>query len=47
MWVEVLEADAENTRYRGRLLNQPHLHTTVHEGDELWFHPIHVFAIDS
>lgn len=47
MWVEVIETDAENIRYRGRLLNQPHLHTVIHEGDELWFHPIHVFAIDA
>jgi hypothetical protein len=47
MWVEVLEVDAENIRYRGRLLNQPHLHTVINEGDELWFHPIHVFAIDA
>lgn len=46
MWVDVLEVDAENVCYRGRLLNQPHLHTAIHEGDELWFHPMHVFAID-
>ena len=47
MWVEVLEVDADNLRYRGLLLNQPHLHKAINEGDELWFHPIHVFAIDA
>lgn len=45
MWVEVLEVDAENLCYRGRLLNQPHLHAAINEGDELWFHPVHVFAM--
>lgn len=45
MWVEVLEVDAENVHYRARLLNQPHLHTAISAGDEIWFHPIHVFAI--
>ena len=46
MWTEVLEVDAENVRYRGRLLNQPHLHTAIDAGDELWFHPRHVFSLD-
>ena len=46
MWVEVLEVDAENVCYRGRLLNQPHLHRDIDKDDELWFHPIHVCAIE-
>lgn len=46
MWVEVLEVDTDYGRYRGRLLNQPKRHTAISEGHELWFHPIHVFAID-
>lgn len=46
MWVEVLEVDSDYERYRGRLLNQPRLHSAISEGDELWFHPIHVFALD-
>lgn len=45
MWVEVLEKDDDYGRYRGRLLNQPKLHSTISKGHELWLHPVHVFAI--
>lgn len=45
MWVEVVEIDGENARYRGTLANDPMMHSEVHYGDELWFHPVHVFAI--
>lgn len=47
MWVEVIEVDEDCVRYHGRLTNQPHLHAAINEGDTLWFHPIHVFAIAS
>jgi hypothetical protein len=46
MWVEVIEVNDDYGDYRGRLLNQPHLHDAIHEGDELCFHPTHVFAIN-
>ncbi|MFO1483258.1 MAG: hypothetical protein U1F71_07795 [Verrucomicrobiaceae bacterium] len=46
MWVEVIAVDEENQNYQGKLLNTPHLHSVIGEGHTLWFHPIHVFAID-
>lgn len=44
MWVEVVEVDQENERYRGELLSKPHLHSVIAAGHLLWFHPRHVFA---
>jgi hypothetical protein len=44
MWVQVIEADDENERYRGELLNEPLLHPQIAAGHLLWFHPCHVFA---
>lgn len=46
MWVEVLAADEDDLNYHGKLLNIPHLHSAIDEGHELWFHPIHVFALE-
>ena len=45
MWVEIVEADSENLRYRATLANDPMMHPQIAFGYELWFHPIHVFAI--
>jgi hypothetical protein len=45
MWVEVTEVDRENACYRGTLANDPIMHSQIACGDELWFHPIHVFDI--
>lgn len=45
MWVEVREVDEENGRYRGTLANDPRAHSQIAYGDELWFHPSHVFAV--
>ncbi|MBB5034522.1 hypothetical protein [Prosthecobacter vanneervenii] len=45
MWVELIEVNNDYGDYRGRLLNQPLLHSAINKGDELWFHPTHVFAI--
>jgi hypothetical protein len=46
MWVEVVEVDKENARYRGTLANEPQAHSEIAYGDELWFHAIHVFDIE-
>ncbi|MGV3662400.1 MAG: hypothetical protein ACO1TE_19610 [Prosthecobacter sp.] len=45
MWVKVIEVDAEQGRYMGSLDNDPSLHSAISCGDQLWFHPTHVFAL--
>jgi len=45
MWVEILETDSENARYRGVLLNTPAVHNEVSDGEELWFHALHVLEV--
>jgi hypothetical protein len=47
MWVEIIEVDREEMRYKGVLRNDPALHTAIAYGRALWFDPDHVFDIES
>lgn len=46
MWVEIIEVDREEMRYKGVLRNDPVLHTAIAYGHPLSFEPDHVFDID-